>query len=174
MSERGAQRSGINRAFSWIKRTLEITEPTDVPDRVSPLVQPSIDLFGWERLAEQVGVIETGGDNQGIVVSQLVPQGIHRLILAASVSTNDPLLAAHYWIEHRVSLTGDVDVSLMRPFTMGFDASTVRVGMSRWVLLSAGDRIAGRSFPAPAVGSTLELQFSFIDLSEGEYIAAMR
>ncbi len=172
MSERGAQRSGINRAFSWLKRACEITEPTDAPDRLSPLVQPAIDLFGWERLSKQVGVIEVGGDAANIAVSVPVPRGVFRLILAASIQTDDPLQIANYWIEHRVSLEGDVGISLMRPFTMGAGTQGVRVGMTGWRMMAEGDRIVGRSFPAPAVGSALELRFSFVDLSEGEYVAA--
>ncbi len=169
MSERGAQRSGINRAFSWLKRTLEITEPTDSPDRLSPLVQPTMDLFGWEKLSRLTPSVLAGGDNQGFILGPISVG--YTLVAEASISQDDALGARFFWFEHRHLNLSSPSISI--PFIIGAATPDVRVGLTRWLLLSPGERIVGRCDPIPAVGSAMQMQLSVTELSEGEYVAAM-
>jgi len=170
MSERGAQRSGINRAFSWIKRTLEITQPTDAPDRVSPLVQPTMDLFGWERLSRLDSVVLAGGDNQDFILGP-VSVG-YTLVVEASISQDDPLNIHIFWFEHRHLNVSSPAISV--PFVVPVVALVdVRVGLDKWLLLSPGERIVGRCTVAPSVGSAMQMQLATTEITEGEYVAAL-
>lgn len=168
MSETG--RSGINRAFSWLKKSLQITEKTVAPDALSAVVVPSMDVFGWERIAEAQSQNLNGGLGSGTLPASLVPPDTIRVVLAASIETTDPL-ALNLWFEQRVALGGGLDISLMLPFFAGAGTNGIRVGLPRApVLLAPSDTIVGRSLPVPAAGTRLILRWRFIDLPIGEYI----
>ncbi len=167
MSERGAQRSGINRAFSWIKKVLEVTEPTDVPDRVAPLVQPGMDVFGWERLAGPTTHVNAGAAAPAsIVTGPLTPQGILRVVFHASVRHTDTGVVHFLWIDKLMPTGGGL---------IGITSSNVEVpvgvdqGLDRWIFLEPGCRIRGRAGIALVAGA-IALDMNFIDLPFGEYI----
>ncbi len=176
MSEKGAQRSGINRAFSWLKRTLQITEPTDSPDRLSPLVQPTMDLFGWERLVQQEPVTVVGALASDTVLSAVVPEGVFRLVVDASLTHDDIAIGGRLWFEHRIARLGPVDVGVGNgtPVSLPAAGITVKHGLGRWLLLAPGDSLLGRSFPTPGAAEAITMLISSVDISEGEYIASMR
>ncbi len=176
MSEKGAQRSGINRAFSWLKRSLQITEPTDSPDRLSPLVQPSMDLFGWERLPQQEATTFLGALAADSVETLQVPDGIFRLVVNASLTHDDPLIGGTLWFEHRVDRGGALAVGLYQgvPAALLLGGITIKCGLGRMLLMSPGDRLIGRSFPAPGAAEQISMIVSSVDISEGEYVAALR
>ncbi len=167
MSEKGAQRSGINRAFSWVKKVMEITQPTDVPDRVSPLVQPTLDLFGWERRIDQAAnTTTTGADAADVVIAAAVPEGIVRYVLYLSASHDDPV-AGGLLLSLQVR-SNAVDFGLQVPFQCL--ATPARMGLERPILLEPGQQLLCRSNPAPAALTSMFLRFRFIDLPIGEYM----
>ncbi len=172
MSEKGAQRSGINRAFSWIKKVMEVTQPTDVPDRLSPLVQPTVDLFGWERYAREGGAEDIAAQGTLALNSVLlaaVPEGVLRYVMFASCSHDDPVAGGlELSIQVRI---GGLDIGITRPVQIL--ASPSRSGVERAFILQPGEQVLCRSNPAPAAGQRLFVRYRFIDLPVGEYIAPL-
>ncbi len=171
MSE--GRHSGINRAFSWLKKTLQITEKTVAPDSLSPVVTPTMDLFGWERVADVRWDNNTGALAADIVIGALVPDEIVRIMLAASVQSDDALTAMTLWLEQRVASSAaatTLDVGVAQPFFVGVGLNEIEVPLMRPLLMAPGDRLIGRSAPAPAAGQILRLRTRFIDLPIGEYL----
>jgi len=168
MSE--GRQSGINRAFSWLKKTLEITEKTVSPDALSPIVVPSMDVFGWERYFECRARNVNGVAAADNVFDSSVPVDTMRLIISASVQTSDNANALHLWFEHRVT-NGGIDLAVSVPFLAPAGTAGMRVGGSDWpILLCPGDRLAGRSSPAPAAGQNISMRIRSVDLRVGEYM----
>lgn len=167
MSE--GRRSGINRAFSWLKKVTEITEKTVAPDALSPVVGPTMDLFGWERIPEAIAIANTG-TNISTQLSSAVPPETTRLVLSCSVETSNNVLALWLWMEHRVTLSG-IDVGFMNPLlTAAGTGGTMRVGANRPLLMAPGDRLIARSSAAVGAAETLSIRLRFVDLPIGEYI----
>ncbi len=162
-------RSGINRALMWLRKTLEITEATDSPRVLSEILDPVVDVFGWERLNEAEGNIITSGANVNTISAQAVPADVLRLVLEASVETTESTLAFQMWIDHLDFVT-NINVGVMRPIAVPISAIIIRNGMSRTLIMRPGDRLAGRCTPATGVGDTLTLRQRFVDLPIGEYI----
>ncbi len=164
-----AQRSGINRALMWLRKTLEITEETDSPRVLSEILGPTLDVFGWERLNETVSNVATSAVNQSTIAGPVVPADVLRLVLEANVETAESTLAFTMWIDH---LDGDsnINVGVMRPIEIPISAISIRCAMTRQVIMSPGDVLSGRSSPATGVGDTLVLRQRFVDLPIGEYI----
>ncbi len=163
------QRSGINRALMWLRKTLEITEETDSPRVLSEVLGPAIDIFGWERLNEGTSRISTSAVNQNTITSTAVPADVLRLILEASVETTESTLAFTMWIDHLHDQT-NVNVGVMRPIDIPISAIIIRSAMTRPVFMRPGDQLSGRCSPASGAGDTLSLRERFIDLPIGEYI----
>ncbi len=162
-------RGGINRAFSWIKKALEITEVTTVPERVIADVQPTIDLFGWERLENDVQSASSFGVNVTTTSTPPVPVGILRLILDASIETTNDVVGFTLWIE--VEQPNELPIGIMRPFDTPISAGiTIRGGIEKTLILGPGDIMNGRCAPVSGVGSDLVLRTRFIDLPIGEYV----
>ncbi len=168
-----SHRGGINRAFSWIKKVLEVTEVTTVPERVLSEVQPSVDLFGWERF-EEVATENVGLANTASVAGTIVPADVNRLYIAASVESDDIVNQLTYWIE-MFPLGGD-SVPVTPPVTPPINGATSFVragGLPRPFLVGPGGTARGRCAPATAGGTVLRVRLIFIDISLGEYIPAL-
>ena len=162
MSNKG--RSGINRALSWLKKSLEITEKTTAPDSLQADVRPIIDVFGWERHLEAQRFDLDGAATVASVLSPVTPQGIVRWYVAAAIESTDPA-SLTLWINRRV-LPGNIDVGISTPQVV---VAAIPVALTRHVLLLPGETLVGRSEPAPAVATNLNLRAVFIDLPFGEY-----
>ncbi len=165
-----SHRGGINRAFSWIKKVLEVTEPTTVPERVLAEVRPSLDVFGWERYEDIETETQTVADATAASAAA-VPDGVNRLYLAAEVGTNDIVNQFTFWIE--AFPLGGVQVAITPPVTPPVQDATSTIrngGLPRPFLLGPGGRLRGRVAPATAGGATLTIRTLFIDIPFGEYI----
>ena len=95
------QRSGINRALMWLRKTLQITEETDSPQILSELLRPTIDVFGWERLAERTTFFQATAAAPAVNVNgPVTPDDVLRLVLHANVSHTDTGVAHLLWIDY--------------------------------------------------------------------------
>jgi len=161
------QLSGINRALMWLRKTLEITESTESPRVLGEVLQPGIDVFGWERRVDQaVTESTTGGAAADVVVLTAVPDGIMRYVLYCDVSHDDPV-AGGLLLSQSVR-SGGVDIALQVPTQVL--ARPVHVGLERSILLQPGELISARSNPAPAAATSMFMVYRFIDLPFGEYM----
>ncbi len=164
------RRGGINRAFSWIKKILEVTEETTVPERVLAEVRPSLDVFGWEAYEGMSSENQTLA-NTATVSGVTVPEGVNRLYLAASVDTNDIVNEFTLWIE--MFPANGTSTAVTAPVTPPINRGTSFIragGLPRPFLLGPGGTVRGRAAPATAGGATLTIRAIFIDLPIGEYI----
>ncbi len=153
----------------WLRKTLQITEATDSPRVLSEVLTPFIDVFGWERLGEAIGQVNTSGANVNTVSAPVVPDDVLRLVLEASVETTESTLAFHMWIDHLDDAT-NVTVGVMRPVAVPISAIIIRNGMERQIIQRPGDQLIGRCTPATGVGDTLSIRQRFVDLPIGEYV----
>lgn len=161
--------SGITRSLMWLRKVLQITQKTDSPRVLSEVLDPIIDVFGWERLNETVNLTTTSAVNQSIVSAPAVPDDVLRLVLEANVETTESTLPFTMWIDH---LDGDsnITVGVMRPIDIPISTIIIRCAMQRQIIMSPGDQLVGRSTPASGVGDTLSIRQRFVDLPIGEYI----
>lgn len=165
MSETGT--SGINRALSWIKKALQITEITSVPDRTEVVVRPTLDLFGWERL-DQVATRATSNPLAAQVLTPVVPDGIIRVWTHVSVEHSDTGVNHDVTLAKRRQGTPIVDTGVP------IDRDNINPGelasMIGKTWGSSGDRLIGLIDVATLVGSIV-IQEQWIDLPfPGEYI----
>ncbi len=171
-------RNGINRGLQWIKKVLEVTEIATVPTQVLPEVRPTIDVFGWDRLSE---VVQEQANNTATQTVQgtVVPEGVVRLVVLASVNHRELLLATTrtLWIEivHQAQGgLGQVRVGLVRPLLVPGDGDPgIDVPLQRWIVMNPGDRLVGKSAPATGVGIGLNLNQSFVEIPVGEYVPSL-
>ncbi len=161
----------IRRSITWIRKALQITEKTTNPGTVDGNIVPTIDTFGWEEL-EDPTVLRTIGVAVNTIASAVVPADVLRVVLGASVQTNDTVQAFTMWIEH-VDAETALAVSVMRPADLPISAVTIRVGLPRVVIMRPGDFLRGRSSPATGVGLDLRLTVRSVDLPIGEYIRGL-
>ncbi len=166
-------RSGINRGFTWLRKVLQITEETESPSVLSEVVRPTMDVFGWERLAGLVGTPPTTENNQGslasdIVLLSVVPDGVARYVIYANCGHDDP---AGLQLSLQVRTRG-VDVAIDAA-AIGMGIEPVRWGLSRNILLLPGEQLLCRSTPAPAAAQRIFVRMKFVDLDPGEYLPAL-
>lgn len=160
-----AQRSGINRALMWLRKTLEITEETESPQVLSETVRPVIDVFGWERLAEGQ-ILQTAAAATGEVLSGAPAAGIIRLVLHCSVLLTGSGVGVTAIMRKR-NLTSGAHVGLpLDRESMEDDEVTSMIGHT---FLVEGDAIVA-AYVNPPAGGTSTLSLSVIDLPVGEYI----
>ncbi len=161
-----AQRSGINRALMWLRKTLEITEETESPQVLSEKLQPVIDVFGWERLPEEQFNTATVAAPGIALASPATPTDILRVVYGASLEHTDTGVNHIAWLLKRRN-PGALDVGLPT------DRQDIDVGeflsMIGRTFLVEGDFIVAEVIGAPAAGQ-LTLRLNFIDLPIGEYI----
>ncbi len=178
MGRRGSIRTvsrhgGINRAFLWIKKVLEVTEVTNVPEAVLDRVHVSSDLFGWERIPEAQAQT-AAGTNVSFVTSQAVPDDTVRIVLAASVETSNDADAISLWLELDTAVARGAPGSLVgitTPFlTLVGSVNPQRPGTHRPYLMSPGDTTIARASALVGAAETLTIRLRFIDLPIGEYI----
>ena len=162
----------IKKAITWIRKSLEITEKTTQPGTISGEIIPLIDVLGWDRYQEQTVLSNTVTASDS-VTSPAVPADIMRLVTAASLETDDALVAYTLWLELTNSLSGQ-RCGIGPPITLPISAIPIRVSLlNRRFLLSPGDTIVGRSTPAGGVGIVLRLRWTFVDFPLGEYVKSL-
>jgi len=165
-----AQKSGINRGFIWLRKVLQITEETESPSVLSEIVRPTMDVFGWERLAGLVGspqtITTTGGAATDVVIQLAVPEGVMRFVFFSDVAHDDPV-AGGLLLSMQIRI-GGIDIGLDKPFQSL--ALPARVGLERPILMQPGQQLLARSVPAPAAATSMFLRYRFVDLDPGEYL----
>lgn len=159
----------IKRALTWIRKTLDITERTNMPEGIMRNIEPTLDALGWERRPEATSLNFVGGATDDFVITTVVPEGEMHLVIAASIESTDNANALHLWIDRRFA-RGSVQMAVQMPFIQPIGFAGLRVALMRPVLLAPGDRLVGRSSPAPAAATGLELRLAFIVLDPGEYV----
>ncbi len=159
----------IKRAITWIRRALRVTEQTTTPGEVSGLILPTVDALGWERFENDVQSASSFSVNVNATQTPLVPEGVLRLILDASVETTNDVIGFTLWIE--VQQPGELPIGVMRPFDTPISPGiTIRGGIEKTIIMSPGDTLRGRCTPVTGVGSDLVIRTRFIDLPIGEYV----
>jgi len=171
LSESGT--SGINRAFSWLKKALQITEKTVAPDSLLFDVRPTMDLFGWERFTEIEGN-NASATNTFQVDGSTVPVGVLRYVLGASVETDAAVVTETIWLE-LVEETSAL-VGLIQPFlAIPRDGAgrEVKAALMRPIVMKPGDFLRGKCNPVLAAGEAITIREIFVDIPVGEYIPAV-
>ncbi len=168
------QRSGINRALMWLRKTLQITEETDAPQVLSELLRPTIDVFGWERWAPQGAgnpperEVASGAAATASVVLAPVPAGIMRYYMFVSGSHNDSVVGGLDLA--LICRFGGIDLAIA-PAVQGASPLLIRHGFAGVpFLLSPGQQLVMRSVPAPAGAFILTMRAQFVDVEFGEYV----
>lgn len=162
----------IKRSFIWLRNALRIIDRTTLPGEILGEVRPSIDVFGWDRLANDTQEeLVQGADATSIVVLTAVPQGIMRYVIYASMSHNDP---GNITLSMQVRLAAGItptDIAVQGSIK-NVPVQPFRTSLDRNILLKPGEALIARSAPTPAVGAALFIRYKFIDIDVGEYIPA--
>jgi len=160
----------IKRNFIWLRKVLELIDQTTLPGQVIGDVSPTMDLFGWDRIREAVVENALGAGGANIALAAVVPEDRIQVVFEASVRSSDAANAQDLWVAHRSISRTSIDVAVSPTFRqdVGFNGSHASTG--RIILLSPGERLIGRSNPAPAGGNDLTLSLRSLNLPFGEYI----
>ncbi len=163
-------RSGINRALMWLRRSLEVTEVTDSPQVLSELLRPTIDVFGWERLGENVEFSTQFANAPATTVAgPVTPDGVLRLITLASVRHTDTGVTHQLFIEKLMP----VITNIVHVQTAQLElAVNIPLALDRWITVEAGARLRAVS-PLALVAGAIAFNFNFIDLPIGEYVPSL-
>ncbi len=162
-----AQRSGINRALMWLRKTLEITEETEAPQVLGELLRPTIDVFGWDRLTVQEYISTSAAAPAASVNTATTPVDVMRLYLNASVRHTDTGVAHQMWIE-KIAVGSLLFMGIVNSQPAEIPVG-VRFGIDRWIWCEPGTRMRAQSSIALVAGA-LAFEVNFIDLPFGEYI----
>jgi len=163
----------VKRAFTWLRNTFRVIDKTTLPGEIAGTIGPIVDVFGWSRLelGGPQSLNSQGADNTAFVQLPVIPDGVQRLVLRASIETNDA--ASTMTLSLQVRSAG-IDISVSPPGRVEAavvpGSTPIRFGLERNLLLLPGERLIGVSNPAPAIGSALIIRYNFIDLDVGEYI----
>ncbi len=162
----------INRALTWIRKALLVTQKTSAPVGFDDHIRPVIDSLGWERvgLSSEIVVRRSSATNNNTVAGAAVPDDVIRVILEAHVETTNNLLAFDVWITHRdAEFALDVAVSRVQALPISgirIEAAALRAP----IVLRPGDSLVGRCSPGTGVAAAVRLVERFVDIPTGEYI----
>jgi len=160
----------IKRAILWIRRSLEITERTNVPESIENVVRPKVDIFGWERLPS-VQVAAASNPLSVAVGSATVPAGTFRYVLNANVEHTDTGVTNTLWLTK--ALLNGVRVGLPLDRTATIVGETASMIGTTYLL--PGDFLFGETDVAVVAGAMI-LNMLFVDFDFdteagiGEYI----
>jgi len=167
-------RDKVKRAFTWIRNSLSIIDRTTLPGEILGEIRPTMDLFGWERLADRSTSLfneSNAAAPAANVNGPVTPEGVLRLVLHASVKHSDVGVSHLLWIDKDLrGVTPElVGVMQLVPFAI---PEGIDVSLERWITIESGRRIRGRADVALIAGS-LTLSMNFIDLPIGEYVPSL-
>ncbi len=166
-------RSSINRALSWLKTVMEIKEETNVPDVLLENVQPTIDVFGWERFPEIRHVRATGNGAIVFINSETAPEGFVRYVMNCSLQHTDPVNSHVLWLTKRIRGSSNA-VGLGTDTSKDLNINRDRdISMLRPTFLMPGDVIVANISLVLTSGGSLNLDMAFVDIPVGEYVRAM-
>lgn len=163
----------VKRALIWLRTAFRITEKTTLPGEILGEIRPTVDVFGWDRFdpnsagAGSGPEIENanGGLATNIVLLGVVPDGVARLVIYASMSHNDPAGATMAMIVRGAG----VDLAIATT-PIAILPEPIRFPLERQILLQPGEQIIAVSAVAPAAGTRLNVRYKFVDLDPGEYV----
>ncbi len=164
----------LKRSFIWLRNVFRVIDKTTLPGEIAGTIGPTVDVFGWERFAPALvgdgpqSQAFTGVDATDSVLTSVVPDGVMRLVMRASMSHDDPV-GTGLVMSMQVRSQG-IDIAISDGIFAMF-ALPLRQGLDRMVLLAPGDRLLCRSNPAPAALTSLFIRWHFVDVPFGEYIA---
>jgi len=160
----------IKRQFIWLRQVLELIDKTTLPGEVLGEVRVGMELFGWDRMPEATSFNNVGAAATNQVVSAIVPEGVLRLMIQAQVQSSDVAIQQRLWLAQRGVIGSGNDIAISSPIDQAVGEAGIPAALEQHVWLSQGERLVGRSIPAPGVGEELTLTFRHIDLPFGEYI----
>jgi len=159
----------IKRAILWIRKTLEITERTNVPEAIENVIRPTLDVLGWQRLSETISVGFSAAAPAAVVqVTTAVPEGIFRYIVKCSGHHSDAGVTHEVWLSKRGEPKSVVDVGI--PLDRQSIQDSEFSSMIGSTFLLAEEILFFRTRSALVAGN-LSLELEVIDIPIGEYIA---
>lgn len=156
----------IKRNFVWLRKVLGIIDKTTLPGEVLGDVRPTMDLFGWDRLADVPEFASPFTAAPGtITTGPVTPEGFLRCYKHVAVRHTDTGVSHFLWIEK--GLPGAVFVGLTAPNIEV--PPLVPQAAPKWILVEPGAFLRGRTDIALVAGA-IAMDMSFFDLPIGEYI----
>lgn len=162
-------RGGINRAFSWLKKVLEITEVTNAPDVLLPTVQPELDVFGWERLEEMETQVQSTAGVTFAVSLETVPEGEMWYVVAAELTHDEGaskdltlVLVNRVGVEVALITTSGTPQFFRR--SLGSNSGTSPI------IVPQGWTLRGVSRNQINIGFTFQISAHFQRIAVGEYV----
>ena len=173
----------VKRAFTWLRNSLRIIDRTTLPGEILGEIRPTLDTFGWDRLApvsSGIGVGPQVESASGVLGSNTVsvnpvPEGVMRYVIYCS-GFHDDTTALALSLQVRIPVpTGTVEIAIDKGtgVAAGQIASPIQHGLERNILLAPGERIVLRSVPDPGGVDRLSILYKFVDIDFGEYIRAI-
>jgi len=159
----------IKRAILWIRKTLEITERTDVPESIENVVRPTLDILGWERLRETISVsLSAAAPAASVQTQAVIPQGILRYVVKCSCHHSDTGVTHEVWLTKRGDPKTVVEIGI--PIDRQSIQTSEFASMIGSTFLVTDEVLFCRTRTA-LVANFLNLELEFIDIPIGEYIA---
>jgi len=159
----------IKRAILWIRRALEITDKTDVPETIVNIVNPTLDVFGWERLTTRQAVQTATGAPTTTVFTAAFPitdPPVIRFIIQASITHFEAAVTRKVWLNKRQP-SPVVEVGI--PIDRVEIETNEKASMIGNTYIEQGEFLVGRTATA-LIASSFAIETEFIDLPIGEYI----
>jgi len=157
----------IKRAILWVRKSLEITERTDVPETIENIVRPTLDVLGWERLVEST-IIQTaaGAPTTTVFTASFTDPETIRYIVKCSLTHFEAAVTRTVWLNKRQEgPVFEVGLPIDRVSIMTNEKSSM-IGTT---YIERGQALVGRTATALAAGS-FAIETEFIDIPIGEYI----
>lgn len=171
-----AQTNKVKRSLIWLRKTFRITDETTLPGEITGEIRPTVDALGWERRLGELVNNSSGAAAANIAFGPVTPADILRLVTAASVEHDDATQAIDLsiWVRTISQVFGSTDVAITNAVTIPIGARTIAgAALLRPIVLKPGDRLLGRSFPAPAGAAKLRIKMLFVDVECGEYVTTV-
>ena len=158
----------IKRAFTWLRKSLEITEKTNLPGTIDGEIRPILDAYGWDllQLPEQARLVTAGPT----LVTRLapVPAGEAHLFISCDLVHSDGAATHAIWIQLRAA--DGTESVVMKVGDPLLRADSVPASMGRPILVPAGARLFGQSLDSIPIATTFVIRGHFIRLKVGEYV----
>lgn len=158
----------INKDLAWVGKAFgrnpNFRQNNELPGLVIGRVTPEFDAIGWGRYAEeQYG--STAGVNVATVLAPINDTENNRLYTKFSGFHDDPGFTHQLQIFFQTPTAGLIAVSL----TQVLNANAHNVGFAG-VLIPPRGRLRIESLDAVGAGNTLQINWAFIEIPQGEYV----
>ena len=161
----------VKRAFTWLRKSLRIIDKTTLPGEILGEVRPTLDVFGWDLIAENPPEQVNNSSAGATLFTRLppVPEGEVHLFLTCDAEHTDPVGSHILRIDYRdeTALAESTIVSVATGTALFDD----RVIIRRPILVTPGARLVVISSDSIPIGSVLNIRGHFVRLNLGEYFA---